>query len=196
MCFRARVIPENIQKKTARDAKLLAARKSERDAAKKNRAEKRALAAKNAEKYANEYAAADKALIDAKRSAKKAGNFFVEPEAKIAFVIRIRGINKLSPKQKKIMQLLRLRQLHNGVFVRLNRATWNMVRYVEPLITYGYPTRSTVSKLIYGRGYGKVNRSRIPLNDNAVIDQTLGAHGISCVEDLIHEIWTVGPHFK
>jgi len=94
------------------------------------------------------------------------------------------------------MQLLRLRQLHNGVFVRLNRATWNMVRYVEPLITYGYPTRSTVSKLIYGRGYGKVNRSRIPLNDNAVIDQTLGAHGISCVEDLIHEIWTVGPHFK
>jgi len=196
MCFRARVIPENIQKKTARDAKLLAARKSERDAAKKHRAEKRALAAKNAEKYANEYAAADKALIDAKRSAKKAGNFFVEPEAKIAFVIRIRGINKLSPKQKKIMQLLRLRQLHNGVFVRLNRATWNMVRYVEPLITYGYPTRSTVSKLIYGRGYGKVNRSRIPLNDNAVIDQTLGAHGISCVEDLIHEIWTVGPHFK
>jgi large subunit ribosomal protein L7e len=196
MCFRARVIPENIQKKTARDAKLLAARKTERDAAKKHRAEKRTLAAKNAEKYANEYAAADKALIDAKRSAKRAGNFFVEPEAKIAFVIRIRGINKLSPKQKKIMQLLRLRQLHNGVFVRLNRATWNMVRYVEPLITYGYPTRSTVSKLIYGRGYGKVNRSRIPLNDNAVIDQTLGAHGISCVEDLIHEIWTVGPHFK
>ena len=182
MCFRARVIPENIQKKTARDAKLLAARKTEREAAKKQRAEKRTLAAKNAEKYANEYAAADKALIDAKRSAKKAGNFFVEPEAKIAFVIRIRGINKLSPKQKKIMQLLRLRQLHNGVFVRLNRATWNMVRYVEPLITYGYPTRSTVSKLIYGRGYGKVNRSRIPLNDNAVIDQTLGSHGISCVE--------------
>lgn len=94
------------------------------------------------------------------------------------------------------MQLLRLRQLHNGVFVRLNRATWNMVRYVEPLITYGYPTRSTVSKLIYGRGFGKVNRSRIPLNDNSVIDQSLGAHGISCVEDLIHEIWTVGPHFK
>jgi large subunit ribosomal protein L7e len=196
MCFRARVVPENIQKKTARDAKLLAAQKAAREAAKKERAEKRAVAAKNAEKYAGEYAAADKALIEAKRSAKKAGNFFVEPEAKIAFVIRIRGINKLSPKQKKIMQLLRLRQLHNGVFVRLNRATWNMVRYVEPLITYGYPTRSTVSKLIYGRGYGKVNRSRIPLNDNSVIDQALGAHGISCVEDLIHEIWTVGPHFK
>lgn len=94
------------------------------------------------------------------------------------------------------MQLLRLRQLHNGVFVRLNRATWNMVRYVEPFITYGYPTRSTVSKLVYGRGFGKVNRSRIPLNDNSVIDQKLGSSGISCVEDLIHEIVTVGPNFK
>merc|ERR1740123_1752049 len=108
-----------------------------------------AAATANADKYAAEYAAADKKLIDDKRAAKKDGSFFVEAQPKIAFVIRTRGINKLSPKQKKIMQLLRLRQLHNGVFVRLNRATWNMIRKVEPLITYGYPTRSTVQKLIY-----------------------------------------------
>lgn len=183
-------------KKTARDAKQLAAMVADRKEKKTTQAAKRAVASKNAEKYAAEYAAADAALIKSKRDAKKAGNIFVEPEAKIAFVIRIRGINKLSPKQKKIMQLLRLRQLHNGAFVRLNRATWNMIRAVEPLITYGFPTRSTVSKLVYGRGFGKVNRSRIPINDNSVIDGQLGAHGISCVEDLIHEIWTVGPHFK
>ena len=71
-----------------------------------------------------------------------------------------------------------------------------MVRYVEPLITYGYPTRHTVKNLIYGRGFAKVNRSRIPINDNSVIDAALGKFGISCMEDLIHEIWTVGPHFK
>lgn len=180
----------------ARDAKVLAALKASRDASKKERAEKRKVQASNAEKYAKEYATADKALIDSKREAKKAGNFFVEGQAKIAFVIRIRGINKLSPKQKKIMQLLRLRQLHNGVFVRMNKATMNMVRYVEPLITYGYPTRSTVHKLIYGKGYGKVNRSRIAINDNSVIESVLGKFGITCMEDLIHEIWTVGPHFK
>jgi len=135
-------------------------------------------------------------VIDAKRQAKRDGNIFVEGQAKIAFVIRTRGINKLSPKQKKIMQLLRLRQLHNGVFVRMNKATMNMVRYVEPLITYGYPSRSTVRKLVYSRGYGKVNRSRIALNDNSIIDGVLGKSGISCMEDLIHEIWTVGSHFK
>lgn len=175
---------------------MVAAALAHRKEKKADNTAKRANALKNAEKYAAEYKNADLALIQAKRDAKKAGNFFVEPEAKIAFVMRIRGINKLSPKQKKIMQLLRLRQLHNGAFVKLNRATWNMIRYVEPLITYGYPTRSTVQKLIYGRGFGKVNRSRIPINDNSVIDSQLGKFGISCMEDLIHEIWTVGPHFK
>lgn len=50
------------------------------------------------------------------------------------------SINKLDPKNKKILQLLRLRQLHNGVFVRLNKATINMLRSVEPYITYGYPS--------------------------------------------------------
>jgi large subunit ribosomal protein L7e len=94
------------------------------------------------------------------------------------------------------MRLLRLRQLHNGVFVRLNKATINMVRTVEPLITYGYPSRDTIRRLIYKRGYGKVNRSRIPLNDNAVIEQGLGKVGINSIEDLIHEIVTVGPNFK
>jgi large subunit ribosomal protein L7e len=95
------------------------------------------------------------------------------------------------------MNLLRLRQLHNGVFVRLNKATINMLRRVEPYITYGYPTQKTIAKLIYKRGYGKVNGSRIPLTDNAVVESVLGEKfGIASVEDLIHEITTLGPHFK
>lgn len=106
------------------------------------------------------------------------------------------SIHKLPPKAKKIMQLLRLRQLHNGVFIKLNRATINMIRIVEPYVTYGYPTRDTVRKLIYKRGFGKVNRSRIALSDNSVISKTLGSVGVNCIEDLIHEIWTVGANFK
>jgi large subunit ribosomal protein L7e len=95
------------------------------------------------------------------------------------------------------MQLLRLRQLHNGVFVKLNKATINMLRRVEPYITYGYPSQQTISKLVYKRGFGKVNGSRIPLSDNAVVEQVLGEKfGVASVEDLIHEIVTVGPHFK
>merc|ERR1712045_702864 len=142
-------VPENVVKKQARDAKLLALRKAQRDQAKKDRAAKRTAATANGKKFAEEYAKEDADLIKAKRDAKAAGNYYVEAQAKIAFVIRTRGINKLSPKCKKIMQLLRLRQINNGVFVRLNRATINMIRTVEPFITYGYPSRDSVRRLIY-----------------------------------------------
>jgi len=172
------------------------ARKAALATAKKDRKASRELALKNGEKYAKEYAAADQALIDGKRKAKKDGNFFVEGEPKVAFLIRIKGINKLAPKPKKILQLFRLRQLHNGVFVKLNKATWNMIRIIEPHVTFGYPSRESISKLIYKRGYGKVNRCRIPLTDNSIIANELGTHGINCIEDLIHEIVTCGPKFK
>ena len=59
-----------------------------------------------------------------------------------------------------------------------------------------YPTRDTIRKLVYKRGYGKVNHQRVPLTNNRVVDATLGKHGISSVDDLINEIATVGPHFK
>jgi len=172
------------------------AKKAAMAKAKTDRSAARKLALANAEKYAKEYDAADKAIVDGKRAAKKAGNFFVEGEPKVAFLIRIKGINKLAPKPKKILQLLRLRQLHNGVFVKLNKATLNMIKIIEPNITYGYPSKENIAKLIYKRGCGKVNRCRIPLTDNSIIAGELGKHGINCVEDLIHEIVTCGPKFK
>lgn len=46
------------------------------------------------------------------------------------------------------------------------------------------------------RGFGKVDGNRIALTDNSIIEGALGKHGIICIEDLIHEIFTVGPAFK
>jgi len=191
-----RAVPETILKKAARDKKRAEAVVAARAAAKKATAESRKLATTNAEKYFKEYQAADAKLIQDKRDAKAKGQFFVEGEPKVALLVRIRGINKLAPKPKKILQLLRLRQINNAVFVKLNKATWNMIRIIEPFITYGFPSRATVSKLIYKRGHGKVNRCRIPLTDNSIIAGELGAKGVNCIEDLIHEIVTCGANFK
>jgi 60S ribosomal protein uL30 len=102
----------------------------------------------------------------------------------------------VSPKVKKILRLLRLRQLHNGVFIKLTGATQRMLTLVDPWIAYGNPNLKSVKELIYKRGFGKVNKDRIPLSENSVVESVLGRHGIICVEDLIHEIVTVGPHFK
>ena len=89
--FRARVVPENILKKQERDAKVLKALKDQRAAAKKERADARKVAAANAEKYYNENLKMDAELVKSKRDAKAKGSFFVEAEAKVAFIIRIKG---------------------------------------------------------------------------------------------------------
>jgi large subunit ribosomal protein L7e len=158
-----------------------------------------------------EYLAKEKDEIRLKRAARTAGDFYVPAQPKVYFVIRIRGINEIAPKPRKILQLLRLLQINNGVFVKATRATQQMLRLVEPYIAYGYgaflcwtsthlyysePNLKSVRELIYKRGYGKVDKQRIPLSNNAVIENALGKYNILCVEDLVHEIFTAGPNFK
>ncbi|KAF5472541.1 hypothetical protein F2P56_009252 [Juglans regia] len=94
------------------------------------------------------------------------------------------------------MEIALLRQIFNGVFLKVNKATMNMLHRVEPYVTYGYPNLKSVKELIYKRGYGKLNKQRIALTDNSIVEQALGKQGIICTEDLIPEIMTVGPHFK
>lgn len=53
-------------------------------------------------------------------------------------VFLLRSINGVSPKVRKVLQLLRLRQIFNGVFVKLNKASINMLRIAEPYIAWGW----------------------------------------------------------
>jgi large subunit ribosomal protein L7e len=151
---------------------------------------------KKAEQYVKEYRDKERSAIRLKRQAKNAGSFLIPAEPKVVFAIRIRGIMRTHPKTTKILQLLRLRQLHNGVFVRMNKASLVMLRLVEPYISYGEANVKSVSELLYKRGFAKVNRQRVPITDNALIATHLGKYGIICIEDVIHEIVTCGAHFR
>ena len=91
-----------------------------------------------------------------KRLAAVNKQYFVPAESPVAFVIRIRGICEMAPKDRKILQLLRLRQLHNGVFIKLTNATIQMLNRVNPYIAWGYPSYETIKKLVLKRGYLKV----------------------------------------
>src|SRR3546814_14959559 len=67
---------------------------------------------------------------------------------------------------------------------------------IAPYITYGYPNLKSVRELVYKRGHAKINGQRIPITDNKLIEDKLGKIDILSVEDIIHEIFTVGPNFK
>merc|ERR1712086_227797 len=159
-------VPESVLKKRKTQEKIGAEKAAAADVARKERKEKRVAAYKSAEKYVKEYRAIAKQRV------------------------------RMHRKAKKILQLMRLRAMNMGVFMKVSKAATEMLKRVEPYLSYGYPTLKSVKDLIYKRGYGKINKNRIPLNDNAVVEQGLGKHGILCIEDLVHEIYTVGPHFR
>merc|ERR1719473_2422655 len=167
-------VPESVLKKRKTQEKIAADKAAATADARKARKEKRVAAYKSAEKYVKEYRAIAKQRVRMHRQAKAAGNHFVDAEAKLIFVVRIRGLADMHPKTRKIMNLMRLNQMNIGVFMKVSKAATEMLK----------------------RGYGKINKQRIPLNDNAVVEKGLGKYGIMCMEDLVHEIFTVGPHFR
>jgi len=189
-------VPETVLKKRTRNTKLAESRKRFLAKRTEKLAARKVEYQKKGEQYYKANQDQQKSLIAEKRKARAENSFYVPAEAKVALVVRIRGINHLAPQVRKILQLFRLRQIHNATFVRINRATLNMLKKVEPYVTFGYPTRKTVSDLVYKRGYGKVNKQRIPLTTNEIVEKVLGKHGIISVEDLINEINSVGPAFK
>jgi len=188
--------PENLKKKVARNAANLKKKCEALQAIKEtNKVARKALKVR-AGKYEKEYRRIEKNLVSLRRSAKQSGNFYVEPQPKMMLIIRIAGINRMAPKPKKILQLLRLNQLHKATFVKCTKPMLNMLKPIMPYVTLGYPNLKTVKTLVLKKGYGKVNGQRIPLQSNDIVSKELGKFGVHGVDDLIHQLYTVGPYFK
>lgn len=189
-------VPEALKKKLERNQGLLAKKKAALAEIKKANKVRRHDLKMRAAKYEKQYKAEQAQLVAQRRMAKATGNFFVEPEAKMLLVIRISGINKMAPKPRKILQLLRLDQLHKAVFVKCTKPMMNMLKCIMPYVVMGNPNLKTIKQLVLKRGYGRVNKERLPLQDNQMISEALGKYNIHGVDDLIHELYTVGPNFK
>merc|ERR1712226_371450 len=133
---------------------------------------------------------------DKSTAAAQNGELYVPASPKVFLVIRIKGINKVDPKSKLILRLLRLRQINNATFLKGNKATMNMLQRVQPYVAYGFPNRKTIEMLVYKRGYGKVKEQRVRLSNNFVVEDNLSKFNCVCVEDIVNEILTCGPNFK
>ncbi|KAL6144918.1 hypothetical protein ACLB2K_055608 [Fragaria x ananassa] len=59
-----------------------------------------------------------------------------------------------------------------------------------------YPNLKNVKELIYKKGYAKINKQRVPLTDNNLIEEALAKYNIICIEDIVHEIASTGKYFK
>lgn len=102
----------------------------------------------------------------------------------------------MNPRVKQLLGLLRLTDVNQGVFVRATPAMQSILAQAAEFITWGCPDKKAVASLIYKRGYALNGDKNVPLSDNKFIEDSLSKIGIVCLEDIVHEITTVGSHFR
>ena len=94
-------VPSSVEQKNKRieeeKKQLEKARLEKKELIKKRREEWKS----KGKKYHEELIKEEQHLIEAKREARNTGNFYMAPEAKVAFVIRIKGVNHIRPQVKK-----------------------------------------------------------------------------------------------
>ncbi|XP_004512828.1 large ribosomal subunit protein uL30z-like [Cicer arietinum] len=153
---------------------------------------------KKPEDFIFEYRNREVDLLRMKRRLKGVKRKLPEPStpSKPIIVIRIQGKHDMHPTTRKHLLSLGLRRIFSAVLVKPTDGVMAKLLRVEPYVTYGYPNLKSIKELIYKKGHAKIDKQKVPLTDNNIIEQELGKFGIVCIEDIVHQIDNVGPHFK
>ncbi|PON81401.1 Ribosomal protein [Trema orientale] len=189
-------IPETILKKRKTNEEVALRRKAQLEQRKFANKKDKHEYIKKPEEFVKEFRYREVDLVRMKHRLKRKRPEMVTPKSKLLLIIRIQGKNDMHPAVRKTLYNLRLRKVFSAVFVKVNAGIIEKLQRVEPYVTYGYPNLKNVKELIQKKGFANIDKQRVPLTDNNVIEQALGKHGILCLEDIVHEIASVGPHFK
>ncbi|WCJ30941.1 60S ribosomal protein L7 [Euphorbia peplus] len=190
-------IPEVVLKKRKHKEESIAlTRKTQLEFGKQGVKKKKTDDIKRPEQFIKDFRDQELDLIRMKQRTKRPKSALFQPKSNLLFIVRIQGKNDMHPRTRKVLYNLKLRRNFHGVFMKATAGVLEMLQKVEPYVTFGYPNLKNVDQLIRKKGYGKLNNETVPLVDNNIIEQALGKYGILCLEDIIHQISTVGPHFK
>jgi large subunit ribosomal protein L7e len=105
-------------------------------------------------------------------------------------VVRIKESRNASPQAQKILNELGLKEINNCAFLMSTVDNIKKLLLIANYIGYGQPTKKTVDDAIRKRGYLKTaDHKRMPISDNILIEELLGAQGVICIEDVIDSFW-------
>lgn len=119
-----------------------------------------------------------------------------DEEPKLLVVMHHRAHRVASKECTLIMNSLGLNRLHNTVLLKNNAESLALLKLIEPYVVYGYPTIQTVRDLIFKHGFLRINGKRTAISSNKLIEEHLGQHGCICIEDIVHDLFTVSDNFK
>ncbi|KAH8333726.1 hypothetical protein KR059_002839, partial [Drosophila kikkawai] len=114
---------------------------------------------------------------------------------KLLFVMRHAGKKIFDKTTAEIFKTLRMAQRHNAVFLENTKENQLLLRVIEPFVVYGNPSLSSIRELVFKKGFAHINGKKTAIQSNTMVEEHLGEKGVICLEDIIHEICTVGPNF-
>ena len=118
-------------------------------------------------------------------------------EGDLLLVIRVRSIAGVDAKIRRAAQMIKLPEMNSAIFVRCDKLTKQRLEVLKPYIVYGTPSVKSVRDLVFKRGHARVEKKRVPLSNNDIVEDALGKKGLVCIEDLVHVICDRGgKHFK
>lgn len=139
------------------------------------------------QKHINAYEQQKSDLKTKREMAAKQGQIYVPAEPHFFLVLRIRGMNRVPPKERKTLDLLRLTKPNTAVLLVNNESTKRMLFLVRNYVAYGHIGINTLRHLVYKRGLCKKDNETHYLT-NEVIEDTFNGK-FTCVEDLISALW-------
>lgn len=153
---------------------------------------------KKPEFFINQYLKAERDSKRMRRVVMK-NNFFEHvdnEEPKLLVAMRHRAHKIASKECNLILNSLGLNRLHNTVLLKNNTESLALLKMIEPYVVFGYPTIQTVRDLIFKHGFLKIDGKRTAISSNKLIEDHLGEHGCICIEDIVHDLFTVSDNFK
>ncbi|KAL6120388.1 hypothetical protein NUSPORA_02888 [Nucleospora cyclopteri] len=113
--------------------------------------------------------------------------FYCPAEPSFMVAILIKSKCGISPKPKKTLQLLRLSKINQCVILKNNECIKKMLQTCKDYVAYGYLSYELLRKLIYLRGFGRKNSSKVSLSNENIEDVFEGKY--KCVEELLDVIY-------
>ncbi|XP_036621726.1 60S ribosomal protein L7-like 1 [Trichosurus vulpecula] len=190
------LVPENLLKKRKAYQALKATQAKQALLEKRKQKKGSQLKFRRLESFVHESHRIIRDVARLKRLDWKPERYVLKDAHRLAFVVRMERINGVSNQVTKTIEELRLKKIYSGVFVKMTPTSLKKLRIIEPYVTWGYPNLKSVRELILKRGQARINNKKVSLTDNTLIEERLGKFGIICLEDIIHEICSVGEHFS
>lgn len=187
-------VPFSVQRKQeylAKKNSIIAQKKEEF----MNRVEDNAkYAQETTEKLLNFYYNHEKAIQKKKEEAEANNTIFVPAEPEFLVIMKLRSSLRAPPKQRKILELFRLKRMNSLLFVKNNKSTRRMLQLAKDYISFGTISYELLRELIYKRATCRINNANTKLT-NETIDMAFGGE-IRCLEEIVHHIYFGTSLFK